>query len=42
MVAVHANAIEQSRRLKPQIPRLGHAGIPIRAELELELPLQAV
>lgn len=37
LVAVYRNAIEQSRRLKPQIPILGHYDIPIRDELELEL-----
>lgn len=39
LVAVHRNAIEQSRRLKPQIPITGHEGIPIRDEIELEMPL---
>lgn len=29
-------AIEQARRLKPEIPRTGHAGIPIRDEIEFE------
>src|SRR5438132_2059318 len=39
LVAVHRNAIEQSRKLKPQIPLLGEHGIPIRDEIELEMPL---
>ncbi|MEL6306995.1 MAG: GNAT family N-acetyltransferase [Chloroflexota bacterium] len=39
LVAVHRNAIEQSRRLKPQIPITGYGGIPIRDEIELEMPL---
>ena len=39
LVAVHRNAIEESRRLKPEIPLLGDDGIPIRDELELELTL---
>jgi N-acetylglutamate synthase-like GNAT family acetyltransferase len=39
LVAVHRNAIEQSRKLKPQIPLIGEYGIPIRDEIELELPL---
>ena len=39
LVAVHRNAIEQARRLKPQIPIVGKHGIPIRDEIELELPL---
>jgi GNAT superfamily N-acetyltransferase len=39
LVAVHRNAIEHSRRLKPQIPQIGEYGIPIRDEIELELTL---
>jgi len=37
LVAVHRNAIEQDRRLKPEIPLVGNDGIPIRDEIELEL-----
>jgi ribosomal protein S18 acetylase RimI-like enzyme len=39
LVAVYPNALEQSRRLKPQIPLIGLDGIPLRDEIELELPL---
>jgi ribosomal protein S18 acetylase RimI-like enzyme len=39
IVAVHAGAVEASRRLKPSIPLVGHDGIPIRDEIELELVL---
>ncbi|MCF6096144.1 GNAT family N-acetyltransferase [Thermovorax subterraneus] len=39
LVAVHRNALEQARRLKPQIPLIGMDGIPLRDEIELELPL---
>jgi N-acetylglutamate synthase-like GNAT family acetyltransferase len=39
LVAVHRNALEASRRLKPQIPKVGQHGIPLRDELELELVL---
>jgi GNAT superfamily N-acetyltransferase len=39
LVAVHKNAIELSRRLKPQIPLIGEHDIPIRDEIELEMPL---
>ncbi|MCB9422015.1 MAG: GNAT family N-acetyltransferase [Ardenticatenaceae bacterium] len=39
ITAVHANALEQSRQLKPQIPHTGLDGIPLRDEIELELPL---
>src|SRR5581483_12505812 len=37
LVAVHRNAIELSRKLKPQIPLIGEHGIPIRDEIELEM-----
>lgn len=33
------NAIEQSRRLKPEIPLLGMYGIPLKHEIELEMKL---
>ena len=39
LVAVHRNALEASRRLKPQIPKVGQHGIPLLDELELELVL---
>lgn len=39
LVQVHRNAIEQARRLKPQIPITGQEGIPIRDEIELEMLL---
>jgi ribosomal protein S18 acetylase RimI-like enzyme len=39
LAAVHANAVAESRRLKPEIPLVGFAGVPIRDELELELKL---
>lgn len=35
-------AIDAARSIKPEIPRLGNDGIPIRDELELEIsPLKA-
>lgn len=34
LAAVYPGAIEASRKLKPQIPRVGNYGIPIRDELE--------
>lgn len=37
--AVHENAVVEARRLKPEIPHLGHNGVPIRDELEFELLL---
>jgi N-acetylglutamate synthase-like GNAT family acetyltransferase len=39
LAALHANAIEQSRRIKPEIPLIGMDGIPIRDEIELEMQL---
>jgi GNAT superfamily N-acetyltransferase len=39
LVAIHPKAIEQSRRLKPQIPATGCHGIPIRDEIKLEMTL---
>jgi ribosomal protein S18 acetylase RimI-like enzyme len=36
LVAVHVNAIDEWRRLKPTIRRIGLHGIPLRDELELE------
>jgi ribosomal protein S18 acetylase RimI-like enzyme len=39
LVALYPNALEASRRLKPQIPSRATNGIPIRDELELELEL---
>jgi hypothetical protein len=31
--------VEQSRKLKPEIPLIGNDGIPIRDEIELEMKL---
>jgi len=39
IAAVHVNAIERDRLLKPEIPRFGMDRIPIRDEIELELVL---
>ena len=39
MVRFYPNAVEESRKLKPQIPLIGADGIPIRHEIELELKL---
>lgn len=36
LVAVHRNALEISRKIKPQIPLIGKDGIPISDEIELE------
>jgi len=37
--AVHEDAVTEARRLKPEIPDLGHNGVPIRDEFEFELLL---
>lgn len=39
LAAVYLNALEQSRRLKPEIPLVGMDGIPLRDEIELEFML---
>jgi GNAT superfamily N-acetyltransferase len=39
LVAVHRNAMEHSRRLKPEIPLTGGGGIILRDEIELEMAL---
>ncbi len=39
LTAIHRNAIEKSRKLKPQIPLYGNEGIPLRDEIELEIKL---
>jgi len=36
--AVHIGAIEESRKLKPQIPLIGYDGIPILHEFEFKIP----
>jgi GNAT superfamily N-acetyltransferase len=39
LAALHRNAIEESRRIKPTIPAVGHFAIPITDEIELEKAL---
>jgi ribosomal protein S18 acetylase RimI-like enzyme len=39
IAAIHVNALEKSRKLKPEIPLIGNDGIPIRDEIELEIKL---
>ena len=41
LVALRPGAIEESRKLKPEIPETGNDGIPIRDEIELELRLNS-
>ena len=42
LVAVHHGGADRARTMKPRIPRIGHFGIPIHDELELELKLREV
>jgi GNAT superfamily N-acetyltransferase len=39
LVALHCDAVAAARLIKPTIPLLGDDDIPIRDEIELELPL---
>jgi N-acetylglutamate synthase-like GNAT family acetyltransferase len=39
LVAIHRNAVEKSRQLKPEIPLTGNDSIPIRDEIELVMML---
>lgn len=40
MVAVYRGAINESRKLKPSIALIGYNNIPLRDEIELEIPLK--
>ncbi|HET7656924.1 MAG TPA: GNAT family N-acetyltransferase [Bacillales bacterium] len=39
MVALYVNAINAARKIKPEIPKFGNDGIPLRHEIEFELNL---
>jgi ribosomal protein S18 acetylase RimI-like enzyme len=39
LVTVHRNAMDETRRLKPEVSEIGLDGIPLRDEIELELRL---
>jgi DNA-3-methyladenine glycosylase I len=39
LATLYPNALEQSRKLKPEIPLFGIDGIPLRDEIELEMRL---
>ncbi len=39
MVAVYPDALDASRKVKPEIPLYGHDGVPLRDEIELEMQL---
>ena len=39
LVAIHHNALQESRKLKPEIPHVGLGGKPLRDEIEFEFRL---
>jgi GNAT superfamily N-acetyltransferase len=39
LVAIHQNALHESRKLKPEIPHFGLGGKPLRDEIEFEFRL---
>jgi ribosomal protein S18 acetylase RimI-like enzyme len=39
LVAIHRNAVNRAREMKPQIAKVGNHGIPIQDEIELEMIL---
>lgn len=39
VIRLHHNAVEESRKIKPQIPLTGSNGIPIKHEIELEMKI---
>ena len=39
MVHLYRNALDQARKLKPEIPLIGMDGIPLRHEIELEMKI---
>ena len=41
IAAVHRDAMEESRKIKPEIPAVGKNGIPLRDEIEMEILLVA-
>jgi len=40
MKVVHLDAMQNSRKLKPSIPKKGHFGIPMKHEVEFEKELR--
>ena len=39
MMHLYHNALDQARKLKPEIPLIGMDGIPLRHEIELEMKI---
>lgn len=40
LVAINVGAVDEARKIKPQIPKTGERGIPIHDEVVMELALQ--
>jgi GNAT superfamily N-acetyltransferase len=40
LVKIHRNAVQRAREIKPAIPLIGHDGIPLKDEIELEKELR--
>jgi hypothetical protein len=40
MIAIDVGAVDEARKIKPQIPETGERGIPIHDEVLLELAIQ--
>ena len=39
MAAIHRGAVDEARKIKHSIPKIGYHGIPLRDEIELEMVL---
>lgn len=39
MVRIYRNAVDESRKIKPEIPLIGDHGIPIKHEIEMEMKI---
>lgn len=39
LAAIHRGVVDEARKIKPGIPKIGNHGIPIRDEIELEMIL---
>ncbi len=40
MTEIHPGAVDEARRIKPEIPEVGREGIPVHDEIVLELAIQ--
>ncbi|MBT5988922.1 GNAT family N-acetyltransferase, partial [bacterium] len=39
LVAIHKNALDVTRKIKPQVPLMGEHNIPLQDEIEIEMRL---